>query len=101
MESEREILKCYLTALEEALKNDNRNKGYHVDGPDKFVEKEYAQDVDDFLEKESKYRRFFDLVGVYFDAKSHYATEINGKSIEVVKGEIENQILEIRSMEKM
>lgn len=101
MESKQKILEYYLTALEEALKNDDHNKGFHVDGPDKFVEKEYTQDVDELLEEEGKYRRFFDLVGIYFDAKSHYATEINGKNIESVKNEIEKQIFEIRRLENM
>lgn len=101
MENKRKILEYYLTALEEALKNDDHNKGFHIDGPDKCVKKEYTQDVDGLLEEESNYRCFFDLVGVYFDAKSHYATEINGKNIEEVKNEIEKQILEIRSLENM
>jgi hypothetical protein len=98
---EKKILNIYLVALEHALENDHHNSGFHVNGPDEFVEKQYRESVDNLLDNDTKYGRFFNTVGVYFDAKSHYATEIDGKDIATIKNDIQKQILEIRNRENL
>jgi hypothetical protein len=101
MKNKNKLLAMYLIALEEALKNDHINKGFHVDGPDKFIDEQYSDVVDKLLEAKSPYERFFDSVGIYFDAKSHYSNEIDGKDIEEVKNEILKQIVDIRNQENI
>jgi hypothetical protein len=41
------------------------------------------------------------MIGVYFDAKSHYATEIDGENIETIKIRIETLITQIRIKENL
>ncbi len=79
---EIEFFKIYIPALESALANDSKNLGYHVKGPEDFVDERYLEDLDKFIQVNSLYAEFIDEVGYYFDAKSHYVTKIASKDID-------------------
>ena len=82
--------KTYIPALEKALEADDINDGFHVKDPMFFIElpENELNEFDLFLDKISGDDMFLDNVAYYFDAKSHYFKEIQGKNIDEYKKEI-------------
>lgn len=90
------FLKVYLPAVELALASDNHNDGFFVKGPEHYIEPRYWNEVDEFIESNNDYQEFIDMVGVYFDAKSHYAAEIEGESVEAYKDKLLQRLNTLR-----
>jgi hypothetical protein len=80
---DKQFFEFYIPALENAILNDQTNYGYLVHGPDWFIEHEGIRNEMDLFEQENyrKYNPIFDLVSLYFDAKSHNFDEIDGIDI--------------------
>jgi hypothetical protein len=85
-----EFFKLYIPALEIALESDSQNLGYYVKGPEDYLDDSLLPSIDEFIESKSAYSPFLDMVGIYFDARSHYFTEIDGENINHFKGRIAN-----------
>ena len=94
-----EILRKYLNAVKQAVENDNRNLGFYVAGPEAYLSAEEVEYVDRLMTAHRRFLVFYDSVGVYFDAKSHYATEIDGISIDLAREEILKQAADIEKAE--
>jgi len=77
------------------MEDDNRNLGFHVNGPEAYLSVDDAEEIDRFMGANAHFQLFYDSVGVYFDAKSHYADEIDSVSIELVRERILRQAAEI------
>lgn len=83
------FFKLYIAALELALNQDDNNLGFYVKGPEEFIDNNYMNDVEIFINSNyEKHKSLFDLVDVYFDALSHYSTQIDGISIESYKSKL-------------
>jgi hypothetical protein len=96
-----DLLKKYLSAVKQAIENDNRNLGFYVPGPEHYLADENAEEVDRFMAANVRFQLFYDSVGVYFDAKSHYVDEIDGVSIDIVREKILLQATEIEDAERL
>ena len=83
-----DFFRIYVPALDLALRHDSENLGYHVKPPEDYIDDKYLDMVDAFIEKSTLYSEFFDMVGIYFDAKSHYFNEIQGEDIKDYKKRI-------------
>ncbi|OIN55618.1 hypothetical protein [Arsenicibacter rosenii] len=87
----------YLKALSKALENDNINYGYHVHGPDWFIDDDQLRNEIDLFEQtySGKYKTFLEKVAIYFDAKSHYSKKIGSQDISEYKAYILFEMNEI------
>ena len=86
----KDFFSVYLPALKESLANDTVNYGFFVKGPDYYINEKYLNEMEDFIEKNKEYAYFFDMIGIYFDAKSHCFDKIDGIGINIYKNKIEN-----------
>jgi len=87
--TENTFFKLYLPAVEEAIKNDNQNSGYYVKLPIDYVDEKYLKEADLFIDSHyESHKIFFDLISIYFDAKSHYFTEVQGQSIDSYRNKL-------------
>lgn len=92
------FFKYYIPALEIALTNENINHGYMVYGPDWYIEEKDIRDSIDLFEQNNyeKYYSLFDLVGLYFDAKSHNFSAVDGVDISIYKFKLNETIEEYK-----
>ena len=88
--SNKDFLKIYIPALELALKNDHKNYGYCVNGPEYFIESNCQMEIDNFIESvtSTEFYTFLNMVGYYFDAISHNFPSIQGIEINDYKEKI-------------
>ncbi|RAJ75619.1 hypothetical protein CLV59_109233 [Chitinophaga dinghuensis] len=84
--------RIYLPALKEALAQDSINHGFFVYPPEYFIDKSVEGEIESFIENELAEDKLIQLVDEYFDAKSHYATEVRGVPIQIIKGRIINEM---------
>lgn len=95
----KDFFSYYIPALEKAL--DYVNKlDFELCGPDSFIDDETIRNSVDKFEDENYYefKKLFDTVTIYLDAKSHNFNEIEGISVEDYKKEIINEISKIKSI---
>lgn len=95
----RYFYEIYIPALELALEEDHINNGFHVKGPEDFLDKNTAFNIDLFLEKNED--KFTEKVAYYFDAKSHNFPSIEGIDIDEYRLNILRQIREIKDKFKL
>jgi hypothetical protein len=87
----------YFEALEAALNNDNINLGFHVKGPEDYIEEQYSTGVEIFISNNyDRYYKLFDLVESYFDSLSHYTNDVNGIKADIVKEQLNKFILDYK-----
>ena len=92
----RNFYKTYIPALEKALLNDNINDGFNVWGPDFYLGDD-LEEVESYIERRNgDYVDFIDMVGYYFDAKSHNFPNIQGINIDIYKDNIIHIISDIK-----
>jgi len=78
----------YIPALEEALENDHIDYGFHVKGPDFYIDKKYLIDVDSYIQNSGDNEDFFNRIAYYFDAISHNFPNILGVTLYTYKKNI-------------
>jgi len=84
--------KIYLPALQKALDNDNSNHGFFVYPPEYYIDKMVEREVEYCMDVELGTDVFIQQVEEYFDAKSHYALDVRGVPIQLVKEKILNEM---------
>jgi len=92
-----DFLNIYIPALELALANDFINYGYHVKGPEDYIDEKYLFQAENFIKNDSTYKTFFDSVGYYFDAKSHNFPKVGVVDIAIVREELVKQIHDLKT----
>jgi hypothetical protein len=93
--NKQQFYKIYIPALREALEHDDKNYSFCVYSPDFYIASEIGLEMENYIEDELADDKFIELVDYYFDAKSHYANEINGVGLDLIKKKI------IQGMEKL
>lgn len=83
--TDTEFYTIYLPALEKALANDYINHGFHVKGPDYYINTIYLNKIYDYPDIAGSDNNFLNRVAYYFDARSHNFPSIQGISIEDYK----------------
>jgi len=94
---DKTFFSIYLPALSKSFENDHINYGFHVKSPEYFIEESQLTDIDSYLESDTIYDDFFDMVGYYFDAKSHNFPSIDGIEINRYKNKIKYKAEEIKT----
>lgn len=79
----QDFYKIYLPALEKAFQNDVINHGFHVKGPEEYIDPMFLDEVTQYVEENED--EFLEKVAYYFDAKSHYFPSVKDVDIEVIK----------------
>jgi hypothetical protein len=85
------FIQIYMEALETALNNDNINLGFHVKGPEDYIDDRYIISAEIFIsDNHDRYSKLFDMVDNYFDSLSHYSNDVNGIEAELVRDQLLN-----------
>lgn len=88
------FIQIYIEALETALNNDNVNLGFHVKGPEDYIDDRYIINTEVFIsDNHDRYSKLFDMVDSYFDSLSHYSNDVDGIEAKVVRDELLKFIL--------
>lgn len=93
------LLRAYIEALEKALKNDDVNFGYLVKDYSFYVQDDdLLLKIENYTQTTLKNKLFFELVEMYFFAKSHYQDHSNGIRLSIVREHIIDGIKNIKKM---
>lgn len=93
------LLRTYIEALEKALENDDVNLGYLVKDYSFYIEDDdLLLQIENYIQTTLKNKLFFELVEMYFFAKSHYQDSSNGIRLSIVKENIIDGIKNIKRM---
>ncbi|MFK7814525.1 MAG: hypothetical protein AB8B59_18660 [Maribacter sp.] len=89
-----DFYKVYIPALELAFQNDDVNYGFHVKGPDHFIESNLVNQIDQFITDNED--TFLENVAYYFDAKSHSFSSFEWVPIEFFKSNLVSEMQKIK-----
>ncbi|SFD47512.1 hypothetical protein [Flavobacterium phragmitis] len=89
----------YIPALEQAL-NYEQKFDFEVVGPDMFISDIVVRNSLDEFENENyfEFKKLFNLVSNYFDARTHNFQNVDGKNIAIIKEEILEEIEKIKKI---
>jgi hypothetical protein len=91
------FVQIYMEALEAALSNDNINLGFHVKGPEDYIDDRYIISAEVVIsDNHDRYSKLFEMVDSYFDSLSHYSNDVDGIEAELVRDELFKFILDYK-----
>ena len=85
--NEKDFFTNYIPALDKALSYDNINDEFSVKSPNWYIKDQKLRNQMDLFEDKNfnKYKKLFDSVSIYFDAKSHGFEKVENIEIDKYK----------------
>ena len=93
---DRTFFSYYIPALEKAFSEDHINYGFFVKGQDSFYPEEVMHELEEFVDSHYDEYPVLEHAAYYFDALSHYESNVRGIEINQYKKQIQDDIEKIR-----